>query len=163
MNELPAYVKMAILGYGPNEALYKKIIKENKLEKRVKILPAVPYTELISYMSSADIGVIPTVANSTSTRLSLPNKFFEYSMSGLVVATSDLPVLRMMAEKYKEGGLFDPQKPESIAKTISELIKNKDKFKVYQNNLKKVAKELNWDNEKKKYLKAYKDLVNAKN
>jgi glycosyltransferase involved in cell wall biosynthesis len=84
-------------------------------------------------------------------------------MSGLVVATSDLPVLRMMAEKYKVGGLFDPQKPESIAKTISELIKNKDKFKVYQNNLKKVAKELNWDNEKKKYLKAYKDLVNAKN
>lgn len=149
----------AILGDGPRLNNYLELIKQNELEGRVKLLKTVEYKKLISYISSADIGIIPTLGNSVSTRLSLPNKFFEYPMAGLVIVSSDLPVLNRLINKYQVGTVFNVNNPKDIADNINGLIRDKAHFNGYKNNLGKIASELNWENEEKKFIHAYDILI----
>src|SRR5262249_35468959 len=72
-------IVMVLMGDGPSKPDLQALIQREDLLDRVKILPAVPYSELLTWTASADLGVIlyPPSA-SPNVRYCLPNKLFEY-------------------------------------------------------------------------------------
>src|SRR5262249_51933615 len=73
-------------GIGNVREQLQELIAREGVANRVKIVPPVPYAELLDWTASADIGLtLFSPQYSLSIRYTLPNKLFEYLMAGLPV------------------------------------------------------------------------------
>ena len=76
---------------GETQAQLEALIASEGVADRVKIIPPVPYEELLDWTASADIGlIIYTPGYSLNVQTCLPNKLFEFLMAGLPVLASQL-------------------------------------------------------------------------
>jgi len=137
----------------------EKMVKERKLTNKVKFLEPVAMEDLVKAAASSDIGIISYLPGSINNKLCTPNKLFEYPMSGLALAVSDLPELRKFVIRFKNGVLFNPENPKNIARALDSLILSKSKLAEAKKQSLEAAKIMNWENEEKKLIKVYRDLA----
>lgn len=144
-------------GYDATALELSALIQREHLEDRIKLLPAVPYAELLDWTSSADLGLLllpPTY--SLSIRYCLPNKFFEYLMAGLPILSSCLDVISDMIHRYHVGYVLDDLTPASVGQTINTLLANHDLWHaMHANALAAIAQGLTWEEESKKLINLY--------
>ncbi len=114
---------IVLLGAGESQPALEALIAALGVEDRVKILPAVPYDELLEWTASADLGVTLFVPDwSTSLRLSLPNKLFEYMMAGLPTLTTPLDAVVDIINTYGVGGVVSSAEPAELARAINAML-----------------------------------------
>ena len=152
---LPPNYTIVIIGHGNYRETLIELVEKNIMGGRVKFINKIPYEKIVEYNSSADVGVAPIQNISFSYYHCAPNKISEYIMSGIPIAVSNFPEMGKIVNKYKIGETFDPEKPQDIAAAIMKVVANKGK---YGENLKKAAKELNWERESRKLIKAYEQI-----
>lgn len=134
-----------ILGEGPLRHELEILIKKRNLVNKVFLPWAVPYDQLHKWTCSADIGVSLIEPLSISYEHALPNKIFEYTMARIPTLCSNLPAMAEIINKYDIGKYIDANaSPEEIASSISELIKNKNK---YVSNCEKAASDLSFEHQ----------------
>lgn len=120
---------------------------------------AVPPSELLQWTSSADVGISILVFKETtclSYYYSLPNKFFEYTMAGLLTISSNLPEYVGIAKEYGVGAWIEENTPDALTKAVNET-----EMRLQSDNaetIRKIAKTYNWEEQEKELLKAYQDL-----
>lgn len=89
-----------------------------------------------------------------------PNKMFEYMSAGIPIICSDFPLWRSIIEKHDCGICVDPEKPEAIADAINYLLDNPDiAERMGSNGRKAVETEYNWEQESKKLIEVYRNLM----
>lgn len=113
--------ELYLRGYGELEPALREIVQVNGLEKRVHFLPPAHHAHLVESLAGFDVGVIPYRPTTVNNRLCLPNKAFEYLQAGLALAVSALPELARLVEETGAGMLFDPDRPDDIARAINGL------------------------------------------
>lgn len=141
---------------------HENSLKAFNMEKggRAHFLPSVKVNELVETASGFDIGINPFISVCKNTEFALPNKFFEYMMAGLAIASSRLTELKKITEELEIGVLFDPLQPESIAEALNKLTLNDDylastREKAYF----KAKEEYNWEQEVEKLYRLYEYLT----
>jgi glycosyltransferase involved in cell wall biosynthesis len=87
---------------------------------RVSFAPPVPGPEIVSYLSGADIGILPASNEFANLRAAMPNKLFEYLNAGLPVVSSDLPEMAAFLERYDVGTSFAYPSVEGFAQAVLE-------------------------------------------
>ena len=133
-------------GFGPHEAALRRLAAENGVEEKVVFAPPVPVEDLVSAASRCDIGLNPFISVCRNTMYALPNKFFEYMMAGLAVASADLVEMRNLTRRFDLGILFDPSQPERIAEALNDLLADPDRLDACRRNAYETAKnEFNWE------------------
>ena len=147
--------KLVMMGWGNVEEELKAFTRSKGLAKKVCFIPPVPQSELLSWSSSADLGVIPYRAVGLNNYYSCPNKLFEYINAGLPVTGSDFPELRKIINGWKIGRTFDPEDPQSIGKTINGILADKHLLKEMRANSVHASKTLNWQCESEILLGVY--------
>ncbi len=150
---------LVILGDGIIKEELGDLAARHKVDKKVLFIGAVSPEEVLSYTCSADIGIHPIENTSLNHYYCLPNKLFEYLMAGLPVAVSDFPEMARIVKKYKVGEVFNPAKPEDISCAINSLLNKPDKYQEYKLNTKKVSQIYNWENEEKKLVGVYEEVL----
>jgi glycosyltransferase involved in cell wall biosynthesis len=128
---------------------------------RVKILPPVPYTELLSWTSSADIGLIVYEPSySLNVRMCLPNKLFEYLMAGLPILASPLVAVADILETYEAGQIIPSLAPIDVATGIQTMLKDQAALeRMHCNALRAVQHDLCWERESKQLIRLYTDIL----
>lgn len=157
------YIKgsiLIIMGEGRIKKELKNLALSYKVNNKVFFVDVVPPEELLSYVCSADIGIAPIMNVNLSKYYCLPNKLFEYLMAGLPVAVSDFPEMAKVVKEYEVGEVFNPDDSKDIARAINEILKNKTKYNLMKDNIKKVVKVYNWENESTKLTEVYEALPN---
>jgi glycosyltransferase involved in cell wall biosynthesis len=134
------------------------LIKANKLEKKVLFVPAVDPSELISFISSADLGVVIYKNNCRNNYYCAPNKLFDYCMARLPMVGCDFPPLRSFKEEYGIIHLFDPEDPNSIADAVNECISDKSVYSQAKRQTETVNTKYNWENECMKLIEIYQGI-----
>jgi glycosyltransferase involved in cell wall biosynthesis len=126
---------------------------------RVKIIPPVPYSELLEWTSSADIGLITSSPDySLNTQMMLPNKLFEFLMAGLPVLSTQLEATVEVIQKYEVGQVMTSHEPAEIGAAINAMIADPNALaSMRQNALRAVQKELNWETEKQHLICLYRE------
>ena len=113
-----------IIGSGEYKKNIQNYIKKHNLRSCVHLLPAIPYPQLLQITSSADLGIALINPNSLSNQLALPNKLFEYAVSGLPVLASSLPNIRKYILKYNLGWSIDHNDLQGQVNIIKSLQNN---------------------------------------
>lgn len=119
--EIPDAV-LVCMGYGELEGMIRDAEADPANAGRVRLLPAVPPTELLAWVASADVvGALfqPTTLNH---RLSTPNKFLEAMAAGVPTVVSDDPGMAPIARETGCGIAVDPTDVGAIAAAIRSIL-----------------------------------------
>lgn len=159
-------IVVVMLGQGVEEtlALLRSLIASEGVTDRVKILPPVPYEELLDWTASADIGlsVLPS-DHSLSIRKCLPNKFFEYLMAGLPVLSSELEAVAEAIETYGVGRIAPSLAPRELAASINDMLADREGLARMSANALAIARqEFYWEKESQKLLHLYEDILSKR-
>jgi glycosyltransferase involved in cell wall biosynthesis len=143
------------------KGVLERLIKNYSCEfTNIHFLNAVNPEEVLRYTSSADIGISLIENVCLSYYYSLPNKVFEYLLSGLPVIVSDFPEMGRFIDENKCGWKVnvDPTALFDLVKNISnaELIEKKE-------GAMKCKNKFTWHKEKEVLLKIYEDLTSQRN
>jgi glycosyltransferase involved in cell wall biosynthesis len=146
---------LVLLGRWENEEYKRKCMNLEEWEK-VKYLGYVSYTELLSIVKKADIGLI-NFYHMRNHLTSLPSKLFSYMACSLPMVVSNFDYWQKL---FGECALFaDPYNPEDIANKILYLLDNPDVMKKMGIRGRKLIEEkYSWESESKKLLDMYKKL-----
>ena len=147
-------VVAVVLGDGPMMAEFLSNVNQGKW-KRVYLPGKVNLEDLLTYSSSADIGVVLTEDSCLNHHFSLPNKLFEYIQAGLPILGSDLPEIARVILENDLGEVINPGDIQGITKAISRMIDHRSSYLKMSSNSQKAADIYNWETESKKLLKAY--------
>ncbi len=157
---LKAFSKIAkkkhivFMGFGILENMIKEF--EHSFSN-IYLHPPVKPEEVIPYTKSADVGISLIENVCLSYYYSLPNKVFEYILSGLPLIVSDFPDMGKIVDEYKCGW-----KVGADEKSVIDLINNisKEDVKEKRNKVLISRDNFGWDKEEEKLLKAYRLLLN---
>lgn len=145
-------------GAGAEEASLRRLVRRRGLEDRVMFAPPVPPDKVISYISTAQVGVVLFRNISLNHYYIAPNKLWESMNAGLPVVSSNFPVLKAIIEDYGLGCTCDPEYPRDIANAINWVLSDKKRYDGMRQNAVEAAKIFNWENESKKLLEVYRNL-----
>lgn len=145
---------------GTTQAQLEALIASERVEDHVKILPPVPYAELLDWTASADIGLtIYSPDHSLNIRMSLPNKFFEYLMAGLPVLSSPLEAIGELIRTYDVGHVVTSLLPEDIGEAINTILADQAVLaRMRHNALQASRQDFCWEKEKQRLIHLYQDI-----
>jgi glycosyltransferase involved in cell wall biosynthesis len=118
-------VHAVYLGYGGQRKMLDRMAADPTYGGRVHVIDAVPPDELLPWVASADVAVMPIQPSTLNHRLSTPNKLFEGLAAGLPVAVSDFPAMREIVLDDPDaplGAVCRPDDPADVARAIRSII-----------------------------------------
>lgn len=143
--------QLALMGKGTLKKLVEKYAGKCS---NIHCLPPVSPEDVLAYTSSADIGFSLIENTCLSYYYCLPNKFFEYILSGLPVIASDFPEMRSYVHKYDCGWLI----PEGgDLKQLICSIKSSE-LEEKRSGVNNARAEICWEDESKKLIALYQEL-----
>ena len=120
MKELPDCL-LLIIGSGDAWPVLQRLVKENGLEDRVRLIGRLPYVEMMRYTRNADLGLTLDKDTNLNYRFSLPNKLFDYLHAGIPVLATDLPEVAAIVRAHDCGVVIPVPTPGAIAQAVREL------------------------------------------
>ena len=132
------------------------ILVASKESDRIFFHPAVPPDIVLNYTVSADIGVSFIQNTCLSYYYCMPNKLFEYAMSGLPVIVSSMKEMRSFVEKYNLGVVVEKESVDALNEAIDSIL-NSDIVKL-KNNARKAAEIHSWEIQEQKMCAVYESL-----
>jgi len=141
----------------------EKAIRENQLEKRVRLIPAIPQKDLLVLLNTADLVVSPNIKYPGSSEGFGINAIEAAACERIVVA-SDLQGLADAIKNGKNGFLVEPENAEQWIKKIQAIFSAGPEFaKNFGQMAGQFVKEnFTWERISKKYLEEMISTCNSK-
>jgi glycosyltransferase involved in cell wall biosynthesis len=95
---------------------------------RLHVLPYVPVDEVVRYIGSATIGLIP-ILHLPNHELSLITKYFEYLHAALPIVTSDVREMAAQTRRLNVGEVFTAGDAASLAEAVARVLADLDRYR----------------------------------
>jgi len=89
---------------------------------RLHIVPPVTSSQVVSYLSTANVGVHPLLPGAPNHEMALPNKLFEYLHAGIPVVVSNCRAMTAFVRENNLGREFEHGSIDSLAKAVLEVL-----------------------------------------
>jgi glycosyltransferase involved in cell wall biosynthesis len=113
---------LVVMGYGALEADFRAAAALPENQGKVHILPAVPPTELLEWVTSADVIGVLFQHDTLNNYLSTPNKFLEAMAAGVPSVCADHPGMGPIARETGCGIAVKPDDIGAIATAIRTIV-----------------------------------------
>jgi glycosyltransferase involved in cell wall biosynthesis len=113
---------LVLMGYGALEADFGAAAARPENRDKVHVLPAVPPTELLDWVASADVVGVLFQHDTLNNYLSTPNKFLEAMAAGVPTVCSNHPGMGPIALDTGCGIPVDPTDIDAIAAAIRSVV-----------------------------------------
>jgi glycosyltransferase involved in cell wall biosynthesis len=151
--------KLIICGDGNFMDQAKQLVREHNLTNKVifkgKFLPS----ELKEITKQAWIGITLFENKGLSNYLSLANRFSDYLHAGIPQLCVDYPVYREINDQYNVAVLLSNLEASTIAKELNSLLTNETLYRTLQENCVTARESLNWQQEEKKLISFYQNIL----
>lgn len=127
--------------------------------KRFHMVDSVAPDEVVPFLATADVGVIPIQDVCLSYRYCLPNKLFELTFAAIPVCVSNLPEMRAVVEYGNTGIVMDERDPKDIARAMREAYLRREELKATGERLEKLKARYSWDVQARKLRGLYDELA----
>ena len=115
---------VVFLGYGELSGQLKKLAEKHP---NLHVHDAVPHSQVVPVVKSADFGLCLIQNVSLSDYYCLPNKLFEYCFAGIPVLASDFPDIRSLVTAHEIGVCCDLE-IDSIRSAVKDLERSDKEF-----------------------------------
>ncbi len=125
------------------------------ISDRFRILPPVPFDQVVSYISGADLGVISVEPVTLSYRYCMPNKLFELSFANIPIICNKLDEIEQYLNELGNGQVVDFENGTSLPYMIARMLKEKNHYMMSDGTLETLYQKYSWDSQIKKLLNIY--------
>ena len=158
LTKLPA-VHLAIVAADRTSRVLDTLLDQARhlaVEDRVHVVGYVPVSDIVSFLSSADVGLIP-ILHYPNHEIALITKFLEYSQARLPIVVSDVKTMSEMVRRTGQGEVFTADDPDSFAVAVSSVLADKERYvKAY--DAEGLLQNWTWDSAAKVLDGVYEDL-----
>lgn len=121
--DLPGVHTALVVKFPPNGYVRDLEARATELgvRDRLHVLPYVAVEEIVPFLRSADIGVIP-MHRVPNHDVSLPTKFFEFSLAGLPILTSDTTAMAEVVGRTRQGEVFTAEDTAGYVAAVRMLL-----------------------------------------
>lgn len=162
INALVFYDDLRVALLGPvHEPTLKRLLnlaEDAGVNERLYVVESVPPEQVISFINTADIGIVPTIDVCLSYRYSMPNKLFEMTFARLPICVSNLPEQRRFVEEVGNGLVFDKNEPKEIAACLKKCIGKKNEMQLSDEKFIEVKNKYSWARQSGKLISIYDKL-----
>ena len=150
MRDLDGRFRLALMLI-PTLPRYLESLKRRAADdERIRFLDPVPMSELVAFGNAYDIGLYLLQPSSFNNLHALPNKFFEFIQSRLMIAVGPSPEMASLVQKYDCGVVANDFRPASLAHALGRLdVKEVERYK---GNTGRAAEELCFEQSSRKFL-----------
>ena len=156
--DLAAYntsISAVIVGEGEHLNYFLNYNQKNNTNKNVHFIGKTPYLELLNITIQCDIGWALITKKGLSNQFALPNKLFEYLVSGIPSIASDQPNISNIFNKYRVGEIVQSNAIKECNKMVIKIYNNREK---YQKDIAMATEIFTWDIQHGKFM----EIVNGK-
>ena len=148
---------IVFMGYGE---LAEEIEEKASRHQNIHFHEAVPPGQVVEYTSGADVGFSLIENTCLSYYYSLPNKVFEYVVSGIPCIVSDFPEMKAFVHRYGTGWT-SPVDEESVYTLVTEISRDRHMIPGKKQNITTALQrnDFGWEHESKKLIQVYKDIL----
>ena len=136
-----------------------QLIQQNNLEDKVLLMGKADPMELRQITQSAYLGLNLVEPVGLNQWYSLANKFFDYIHANIPQVTMNFPEYKRINDVFLVAVLIDQLSENEIARAVNSLIHDREKYQQLQANCASAATQLNWQNEEKKLIDFYNNLL----
>ncbi|WP_462254963.1 glycosyltransferase [Ferruginibacter sp.] len=151
--------KLIICGDGNFMQQAQQLVTTNNLQNKIIFKGKIKPDELRSITQQAYIGITLFDDKGLSNYYSLANRFFDYLHAGIPQLCVSYPVYKEINEKHHIAILVDDISAKNLALQLNNLLENEVVYKELEQNCLKAREDLNWQEEEKKLLAFYKNLL----
>jgi glycogen(starch) synthase len=157
-------VHAVFLGYGKQRAMLDLMAADPRFGGRLHVLDAVPPSELVPWVASADVAVMCIQPSTLNHVLSTPNKLFEALAAGVPVVVSDFKEMREIVLGNPEGPLGTvcrPTEVADIARAIRQVVElpATETAALRSRCLRAAHERWNWETESARLVALYEELA----
>lgn len=154
-------VKAPLHIYGDGNFLEqtKQLIHHHQLEEKVLLKGKLQPKELKQITTTAFAGLTLFENNGMSNYLSLANRFFDYIMAGVPQVAMKYPSYQQINDDFEVAVLIADTSPKTIADALNLLLADAVLYERLQQNCMKAREVLNWQQEDKKLITFYKQIL----
>lgn len=152
---------LVVMGYGALEAEFRARAERPTNQGKVYVLPAVPPTELLEWVVSADVVGVLFQHDTLNNYLSTPNKFLEAMAAGVPTVCSDHPGMGPIARQTGCGIPVDPTDIDAIAAAIRTIVEASpdERLAIRARALTAAHDTYNWESQVQALLEEYTRLT----
>ena len=151
-------VHLALIANPANQSVKDLVAGAPDLADRFHVLPYVPNAELVSYLSSADIGLIPLL-HRLNHEISLITKFGEYMQAKLPILVSDVKTMAAEVQRLGNGEVFTAEDVESFVVAAKKIFADPDSYRrKYTDSM---LAERSWERQGEVLVSTYNQIAGA--
>ena len=151
-------VHLALIANPANATVISYVEKYADLADRFHVLPYVPNAQLVSYISSADIGLIP-IHHKLNHEISLITKFGEYMQAHLPILVSDVRTMSAEVRRLGNGEVFIAQDTKDFIRATRAVLANKMKY--VSAYTPEVLSERSWERQAERLISIYNRIAHV--
>lgn len=151
--------KLWICGDGNFMPQARQLVGDHHLQDKVIFKGKISPDELASITQQAYIGITLFDDRGLSNYYSLANRFFDYLHAGIPQLCVNYPVYAGLNNTLPIALLVDDTSALNLATQLNNLLSNEVLYKELQQNCLRVRQELNWQQEEKKLIQFYKNIL----
>lgn len=126
---------------------------------RFRIMPPVPFDQVVDYIRGADIGIISVEPVTLSYRYCMPNKLFEMSFANVPIISNELDEIREFLIENGNGEIVDFEDKAALVYSISRMLREKDRLCMDEQRMKALSERYSWETQSNRLLDIYSRLA----
>jgi len=159
MKKVDAHLK--IYGKGNFFEQTQKLIALNDLENKIELAGFILPEQLKQITQEAYIGLTLFEKTGLNQYYSLSNRFFDYIMAGIPQVCVNFPEYKAINDQYNIALMINDTNEQTIANVLNRLLSDENLYEQLKKNCVIAREQLNWQQEEKKLIAFFKDLIIA--
>jgi glycosyltransferase involved in cell wall biosynthesis len=151
-------VHLVLIANPKNKSVMDLVASAPELSSRFHVVPYVPNSELVSYLSAADIGLIP-ILHRLNHEISLITKFGEYMQAYLPILVSDVKTMSAEVRRLGNGEVFIAEDVEDFIRAAKVILADPAKYRAAYTE--QVLSERSWERQAEVLLTTYNEIASA--
>jgi len=135
-----------------------ELARELGVEDRVHLLEPVAPSQVVAFLRSADVGLIPLL-HFGSHEMALTNKLFEYLHAGVPVVVSDCRAQEAFVREHRVGESFPAEDAAALAKAVGQVLA--DPLRYVEAITPDLLEQYSWGRQEQHLRDLYRDLLGA--
>lgn len=148
-------VHLLIIGRGDQIGAIRNSVLENGLIDSVTMLPVMPWDDMMSYTSMADVGLSLDRGDSLNYNFSLPNKLFDYMNAGLALIVTNLKEVAAVVNESGSGIIIAQPDESEIRSALKQFRDNRVLLNQCKAGSSVASGRYRWEKEKEKLIDLY--------
>lgn len=155
-------VHFAVVGprYEATEGAMRRVAGELGVQDRLHFIDPVPSGDVMSFIRTADCGVMAIQNVCLSYYFCFPNKLLESVLAGLPVAVANLPELRAFVEEHGVGVVMDETDSQSIAGALETVLADPIKYRPSTMKIETIESSYGWPTQAERLVGLYRGINN---